>query len=396
MSSLPMRLLILEDQVILRKLISRQTGFFSRHATQIDEFSDPAEALRSAAEISYDLIITDIGMPGMNGIDFIKNLSAIGCRSSLLIISGYDDRTLHTIAGMARQQGISSVHFLCKPYSIDQFLDRLNAVFADLEQRALTCPLDLQQLWQDCTSQPLQLEFKPVLSRNLQQLRGMQLTAMRLPSGLLSLDAALYRQLAVNPQLPVLILEVVMEQLAQLLASLPLEQRQHCLFSLYLDGDCLANDNLFDRYNSILRQYGVQPGQIGFLLADGMHGQRSALCFENIAKLKYFGFSLLADQLGEGGLTVGNLLRLPLDGVCISASTLRQLRLQAVDMPALLQCCGLALPQLTITGIDMETDLELLDGLEDCSVSGEQIALQMSRSELSSYLQQQTAGKLMH
>jgi YesN/AraC family two-component response regulator len=117
----PMKLLILEDQVILRKLISRQTGFFSRQATQIDEFSDPAEALRSAAETSYDLIITDIGMPGMSGIDFIKNLSAIGCRASLLIISGYDRRTLHTIADMAHGQGISTVHFLCKPYSIDQF-----------------------------------------------------------------------------------------------------------------------------------------------------------------------------------------------------------------------------------------------------------------------------------
>ena len=56
----PLRLLILEDQVILRKLISRQTGFFSRQATIIDEFSDPAEALRSVAENSYDLIITDM------------------------------------------------------------------------------------------------------------------------------------------------------------------------------------------------------------------------------------------------------------------------------------------------------------------------------------------------
>lgn len=396
MSSLPMRLLILEDQVILRKLISRQTGFFSRHATQIDEFSDPAEALRSAAETSYDLIITDIGMPGMNGIDFIKNLTAIGCRASLLIISGYDERTLHTIADMARHQGIESVHFLCKPYSIDQFLHRLNAVFTDLEQRALAYPLDLQKVWQDCISQPLQLEFKPVLSRDMQQLRGMQLAAIRLPDGLLPLDAARYRQLAANPPLPVLILEVVLEQLAQLLASLPREQRQHCLFSLYLDGACLANDNLFDRYNSVLRQYGIQPGQIGFLLADGLQQQTAAVCFENIAKLKYFGFALLADQLGEGGLTVGNLLRLPLDGATVSAPALRQLRAQGVDMPALLQCCGLSLSQLTITRLDMEADLELLAGLEACSVSGEQIALQLGSGELSSYLQQQTAGELTH
>jgi DNA-binding response OmpR family regulator len=88
----------------------------------------PCRSLRSAAENSYDLIITDIGIPGMSGIDFIKNLTAIGCRASLLIISGYDSRILHAIVRMARGQGMPSVHFLCKPYSIDQFLHQLNAV----------------------------------------------------------------------------------------------------------------------------------------------------------------------------------------------------------------------------------------------------------------------------
>ena len=391
----PLRLLILEDQVILRKLISRQTGFFSRQATTIDEFSDPAEALRSAAENSYDLIITDIGIPGMSGIDFIKNLTAIGCRASLLIISGYDSRILHAIVRMARGQGMPSVHFLCKPYSIDQFLHQLNAVFAYMEQQAGSAPLDPQQLWRDCAAAPLALEFRPVLDSGQRQLRALQVAALQLPSGLLPLDAGLYRQLASNPQLPVLILEMVMERLVQVLVGIPHSHRQHTPFLLHLDASCLAHDNVFDRYAALLRQHGLPPGQIGFLLADGLQAHHSPVCYENIAKLKYFGFHLLAEQLGEGGLTVCNLLGLPLDGVRVAAATMQQWPQQQQSLLALLQCCGLTTAQLTITHLDNEADLAAISALSGCHVSGEQIALQLGMGELSSYLeQQQTAGTL--
>ncbi|VEB42312.1 Uncharacterised protein [Chromobacterium violaceum] len=38
----PKRFLVLDDQLVLRKLISRQASFFTRFAVEIDEFSDPA------------------------------------------------------------------------------------------------------------------------------------------------------------------------------------------------------------------------------------------------------------------------------------------------------------------------------------------------------------------
>ena len=391
----PLRLLILEDQVILRKLISRQTGFFSRQATVIDEFSDPAEALRSAAENSYDLIITDIGIPGMSGIDFIKNLTAIGCRASLLIISGYDSRILHTIVRMALGQGMPSVHYLCKPYSIDQFLHQLNAVFADMEQHASRAVPDPQQVWQDCVAAPLALEFRPVLDFEQRRLRALQVAALQLPSGLLPLNADFYHQLGSNPQLLGLILEMVMERLVQILPGIPQSLRQHTPFLLYLDVGCLAHDNLFDRFAALLRQHGLPPGQIGFLLVDGLQTHHAPVCYENIAKLKYFGFQLLAEQLGEGSLTVSNLLSLPLDGLRVAVSTVQQWPLQQESLLALLQCCGLSTAQLTMTQIDSEADLAAINALRGCAVCGEQIALQMGARELSSYLeQQQTAGTL--
>jgi EAL domain-containing protein (putative c-di-GMP-specific phosphodiesterase class I) len=155
-------------------------------------------------------------------------------------------------------------------------------------------------LWHDCAAAPLALEFRPVLDDEQRQLRAMQVAALQLPSGLLPLDAGFYRQLASNPQLPVLILEMVMERLVQVLVGIPHSLRQHIPFLLHLDVSCLAHDNVFDRYAALLRQHGLLPGQIGFLLADGLQAHHPPVCYENIAKLKYFGFHLLAEQLGEG------------------------------------------------------------------------------------------------
>jgi|GEM_PF-1654135 len=395
MPSAPLRLLVLEDQVILRKLIARQTGFFSRHPTQVDEFSDPAEALRSVAETSYDLIITDIGMPGMSGIDFIKNLSAIGCRASLLIISGYDSRTLHTIADMARAQGMGSVHFLTKPYNIDQFLHKLNKVFTDFERQDSSDHPSPDALWQTVMAGNLELVLEPVCSLDRQQLHALHVAAMRLPDGQLPLDHAFYQQLAVNPQLPMLVMEVVMERLAYILAGLDTALRRDVLFTLYLDSHCLADENLFDRYVTTLRQSALPPGQIGFLLADGLHEKSPPVCFENIAKLKYFGFSLLAAQLGEGSLTVGNLLKLPLDGARLSLSSLPLF--QHGGIRGLLQCCGLSSQDVTLTDIHDENEEPLPEELAGCRVCGEQIALPIGEAELAGYLQQrQHSAEIMN
>ena len=77
-------------------------------------------------------------MPGMNGIDFIKHVALLGYRSALLIISGYDGKTLNTISEMAGSLGIGSTRFLSKPYSAEAFLAALNGIFSDLE-RAYRC-----------------------------------------------------------------------------------------------------------------------------------------------------------------------------------------------------------------------------------------------------------------
>ncbi|UTH73074.1 EAL domain-containing protein [Chromobacterium sp. IIBBL 290-4] len=357
----PKRFLILDDQLVLRKLISRQASFFSRYAVQIDEFSDPAEALRSIAEGGYQLVITDIGMPGMNGIDFIKNVSRLGYQSALLIISGYDGKTLQTIADMSVSLGISCTRFLSKPYSAEAFLASLNALFNEMEREDMQGPSDIERVMGDLCADNYSLEFEPV-----HRLADHGLIALRLSAALF--DNAhrydvefLFQLLAGRQMASAIALETMVERVARLL------QEKGGVFpegqmNIQIDEACLRADNVFDHCFVILQQYGVSARRIGFELADGLTRKADALCFENIAKIKYLGFRLLADSFGSGSLTAGNLLKLPFDHVNVPIDTLSWMRTalgEDANAFRMLRYFGLSPAGVCATGLDDPESLAL-------------------------------------
>ena len=55
------------------------------------EAGDPAEALKKIAQLSVDLVLTDITMPGRSGIEFIKDVQAIHPRLAMLVVSMHDE-----------------------------------------------------------------------------------------------------------------------------------------------------------------------------------------------------------------------------------------------------------------------------------------------------------------
>lgn len=67
------KVLILDDQAISRSIIAQVIKHLSPTAT-IHEADTPASALAWAKEFTADLIIVDFEMPGMNGIDFVREV----------------------------------------------------------------------------------------------------------------------------------------------------------------------------------------------------------------------------------------------------------------------------------------------------------------------------------
>jgi len=79
------RILIVDDNVMMRKLI---INLFSKNDFICDEAGDGSEGLDKISENSYDMVITDIVMPEMEGIEMILRAKRSFPGIKIIAISG--------------------------------------------------------------------------------------------------------------------------------------------------------------------------------------------------------------------------------------------------------------------------------------------------------------------
>jgi DNA-binding NarL/FixJ family response regulator len=85
------RILIVDDHAILREGVR---ALLKPHLDLevIGEASDGQEALAAVARLDPDVVLMDIAMPGLGGIETSLELKKQGRRARILILSQYDDR----------------------------------------------------------------------------------------------------------------------------------------------------------------------------------------------------------------------------------------------------------------------------------------------------------------
>jgi DNA-binding NarL/FixJ family response regulator len=84
------RILIVDDHPMIREglrtLISREPDL-----SVCGEAETAAEALKATAELNPDLVLVDIGLPGRNGLELIKDLRAFHPALPILVLSMHDE-----------------------------------------------------------------------------------------------------------------------------------------------------------------------------------------------------------------------------------------------------------------------------------------------------------------
>jgi len=87
----PVTILIVEDNVELRELLQRT---LERHGFSVHSAADGAQALRWSGqrEGSIEILISDIVMPGLNGLELAKRIRAVHAETTFLFMTGFDDQ----------------------------------------------------------------------------------------------------------------------------------------------------------------------------------------------------------------------------------------------------------------------------------------------------------------
>jgi two-component system NtrC family response regulator len=106
-----MKIAIVEDDINMRKSLEIAMSDYSEY--DVHTFKSPKDALKKLDD-TFDLIISDINMPGMDGIEFVKNLQG---KYEVIFITG--NATL-TRAIESIQLGVKD--FLLKPFAIETLI----------------------------------------------------------------------------------------------------------------------------------------------------------------------------------------------------------------------------------------------------------------------------------
>lgn len=127
MSYITLTVLIADDEATIRNGLLEAIPWSFFHAQVIGTAQDGTSALAYIKQHQPDLVIIDIKMPGMDGLEVIHQSKKAGINSRFLILSGYNDFPL---AQKAIRYGANG--YFLKPLKIEEFKDELSQQFAEI------------------------------------------------------------------------------------------------------------------------------------------------------------------------------------------------------------------------------------------------------------------------
>jgi len=114
------KIALVEDDINMRK--SLEMAFLCYPEYELKTFKNPKEALKSLDD-SFDLIISDLTMPGMDGLEFVKELDG---KYPVIIITG--NATLNRAIDSIR---LGVKDFITKPFEIQTLIDGIKSGMED-------------------------------------------------------------------------------------------------------------------------------------------------------------------------------------------------------------------------------------------------------------------------
>jgi two-component system chemotaxis response regulator CheY len=122
------RVLIVDDSSVMRKIVERSLRQAGLVISQVTEAGNGAEALAAVQANDLDLILCDINMPVMDGLEFVKQLSQLGTASRVPVVmittEGSEGHVVQALSAGARG-------YIRKPFTPDQVKEHVLPVLAE-------------------------------------------------------------------------------------------------------------------------------------------------------------------------------------------------------------------------------------------------------------------------
>lgn len=299
--------LVIEDHEFQRRCLSQLLT--SLGATTVESAHDGQAALKLIADREHpiDIVICDVTMPGMDGMEFIRRWSERGDPTSLILMSAIEPELLATVANMALAYKARLLGVAAKPATVAKLTPLIELHRAQTSMPTADGGFSFQELTQAWTGDEFECWFEPQVSLSTGALRSMCVVPR-------------WRHPTKGVLVPEIFMPAVQARgLSDDFAWLMLQhaaaqcQRWHregegLLVSVPLAFASLADVHLTPRILHILQREGLDPRAMVLTVDESaLAGADLARVLENLARLRLLGFGLAIDDFGAGCMEVDKL-----------------------------------------------------------------------------------------
>ena len=260
----------------------------------------------------YDIVFTDLNMPEMDGMEFIRKLGELNFTGAVVIISEMDHKVINLAANLARHSNIHLVANLAKPVQLSQVKTVIQkakhlAVHTDLShasisEKALHEAINLNEIIPyykpKINSQTSEIESIEVLARIVKTHTGEIISPNRFIS--LSEQSGLINQITFS----------LFEQATSDLKAIRTNIAAHLKLAFNLSPTQLDDLSCPNKLMLILQLNGLSPSDIILEITE-QHALSSLSQLETLNRLRMHGFGISLDDFGVGFTNMNQIKRLP-------------------------------------------------------------------------------------
>jgi two-component system KDP operon response regulator KdpE len=115
----PIRILVVDDEPAIRRLLKTS---LTTHGYDVSEAAGGKAALAAIRQQRPELIVLDLGLPDIDGIDLIRSLRGEGVSIPIVVLSSRSDEP-----GKVQALDLGADDYVTKPFGIDELLARVRA-----------------------------------------------------------------------------------------------------------------------------------------------------------------------------------------------------------------------------------------------------------------------------
>ncbi len=387
----PLNILIVDDHAFQREYMARLV--LEAGAAYVDTAANGWDALRKLRMRRFDLVITDLMMEGVDGVQLIQSLSEFRDPPAVALVSASPKRLLTSAYLVAKLLGLRVVAQICKPLvvaDVEKMLRQLRHP-RGLQMRAgggahsnkhiLQCALENGQI---------QAWFQPKLALIDDSICGVEALARWVQD-----DGTV---LLPGEFLPWLSLHGLDEDLLSRIIQAVVEAQNKWIrlgcsvpVSINLPTHLFDDRSLPDRLLTTVHTAGGRPQDICFELTEGTTTSHLSDFHAGACRLRMMGFKLAQDDFGQGYSSIYNLLSVPFTELKIDRSLIQDC-VGDDKVLAILESAIALGRRLGITvvaeGVETAEQLAVLRHLDCTAVQGAYVAGAMDTELMGQHLRQ--------